>query len=206
MPANVRKLTVWSIFKQAKSSWEKEEEKEISWVALDRQQKVREQRRNLNYNFGFRLLHVHAGSAENWHTRDGTQIPGTVTASSRAKTLRKLNFDNCFKTHNFFPFLHGPNHQPYQIPVAFWTCSPAPNKLKLNFQNCPSKFFHPSSRIALVYQLFCSRATADRLYYDWIAEKNLVEWRSWNKLNIPRLKEANSAASFVYDVGDLPES
>ena len=46
----------------------------------------------------------------------------------------------------------------------------------------PSNFFHPSSRIALVYQSFCSQATADRLYYDWIAEKNLVEevssWKS----------------------------
>ena len=33
------------------------------------------------------------------------------------------------------------------------------------------KFSQPSSRFALVYQLVCSRTTADRLYYDWIAEK-----------------------------------
>ena len=30
----------------------------------------------------------------------------------------------------------------------------------------------PSSRIALVYQSFCCRTIADRLNYDWIAEKN----------------------------------
>ena len=36
-------------------------------------------------------------------------------------------------------------------------------------------FFHHSSRFAVIYQLFCSRTTADRLYYDWIVEKNLVE-------------------------------
>ena len=36
-------------------------------------------------------------------------------------------------------------------------------------------FYQPFSRIALVYQLFCSRKIADRLLYDWIAEKNLVE-------------------------------
>ena len=33
-------------------------------------------------------------------------------------------------------------------------------------------FSQPSSRIALIYQSFVSRTTADRLYYDWIAEKN----------------------------------
>ena len=31
-------------------------------------------------------------------------------------------------------------------------------------------FSHPSSRITLVYQSFCYRTIADRLYYDWIAE------------------------------------
>ena len=33
-------------------------------------------------------------------------------------------------------------------------------------------FSQPSSRIALVYQSFCSRTIADRLLYDGIAEKN----------------------------------
>ena len=37
----------------------------------------------------------------------------------------------------------------------------------------PSKFFQASSRIALVYQSVCSRTIADRLYSDWIVEKNL---------------------------------
>ena len=36
-------------------------------------------------------------------------------------------------------------------------------------------FFPPSSRIALVYQSFCFRKIADRLYYDRIVEKKLVE-------------------------------
>ena len=36
-------------------------------------------------------------------------------------------------------------------------------------------FSQPSSRIALVYQSFCSRMIADRLLYDWITEKKLVE-------------------------------
>ena len=39
------------------------------------------------------------------------------------------------------------------------------------------KFSQPSSCIALVYQSFCSRAIADRLYSDWIVQKNLVEYR-----------------------------
>ena len=34
-----------------------------------------------------------------------------------------------------------------------------------------SNFYQPSSHIALVYQSFCCRTIADRLYYDWIAEK-----------------------------------
>ena len=34
-------------------------------------------------------------------------------------------------------------------------------------------FSQPSSRIALVYQSFFSRTIADRLYYDWMVEKNM---------------------------------
>ena len=41
--------------------------------------------------------------------------------------------------------------------------------------NTRPNFSHPSSRFAVVYQSFCSRMIADRLYYDWIAGKNLVE-------------------------------
>ena len=33
-------------------------------------------------------------------------------------------------------------------------------------------FSQPSSRIALAYQSVCSRTITDRLYSDWIAEKN----------------------------------
>ena len=36
-------------------------------------------------------------------------------------------------------------------------------------------FSPPISRIALVYQSFCSRTVEDRLQYDWIAEKKMVE-------------------------------
>ena len=36
--------------------------------------------------------------------------------------------------------------------------------------------FQPSSCIALVYQSICSRTIADRLQYNWIAEKNLAEY------------------------------
>ena len=39
--------------------------------------------------------------------------------------------------------------------------------------NYPSKKIQPSSRIALVYQSFCSVTIADRLYYDRIAEKKI---------------------------------
>ena len=39
----------------------------------------------------------------------------------------------------------------------------------------PVHFSEPSSHIALVFQSFCSRTIADRIYYNRIAEKDLVE-------------------------------
>ena len=44
--------------------------------------------------------------------------------------------------------------------ITYWS-SPSPN------------FFPPSSCIALIYQSFCSCTVADRLQYDWMAEKSL---------------------------------
>ena len=37
--------------------------------------------------------------------------------------------------------------------------------------NTNPNYFQSSSRIAVVYQSFYSRATADRLYHDWMVEK-----------------------------------
>ena len=54
-----------------------------------------------------------------------------------------------------------------------------------NLQTSRPIFFHPSSRFAVVYQLFCSRTTTDRLYYDWITEKNLVGLETGYWLIIP---------------------
>ena len=46
--------------------------------------------------------------------------------------------------------------------------------LKNPVQTRPN-FSAPSSHFAVVHQSFCSRTTADQLYYAWIAEKKLVE-------------------------------
>ena len=63
-----------------------------------------------------------------------------------------------------------------------YTCVGFPNSLNVFKFLCttiricctyPSNFFHPDSRIALVYQLFCSHTRADRFEYDGIAKKKL---------------------------------
>ena len=43
----------------------------------------------------------------------------------------------------------------------------------------PSNFFLTFSRIALFFQLVCSRTIADRLNYNWMAGKNLDGFRRW---------------------------
>ena len=41
------------------------------------------------------------------------------------------------------------------------------------FPSTRPNFFEPCSHIALIYQSFCCRTIADRLFYNWIAEKNM---------------------------------
>ena len=56
-------------------------------------------------------------------------------------------------------------------------------------------FSHPSGRIALVYQSFCSHAIADQLYYDWIVEQNLVLMRLVSR---PNFSQQTSRFALIY--------
>ena len=77
---------------------------------------------------------------------------------------------SCLKTRRWSSWVPGTVMQVWvaqlwkiiwRLVMCFWTTRP--------------NFSQPSSRIAFVYQSFCSRTIADRLLYDWIAEKYLVE-------------------------------
>ena len=76
--------------------------------------------------------------------------------------LNNLPLSNCNGQENLVKV-----HDKYAIIGGYF-----PSKKQLTTS---PNFSQPSSRMALVYQSFFSRMIADRLLYDWIAEKNLVE-------------------------------
>ena len=56
-------------------------------------------------------------------------------------------------------------------------------------QNSRPNIFLPSSRFAVVYQSFCSHSTSDRLYYEWIVEKNVDRFLAVLSKNYVWLRE-----------------
>ena len=112
-----------------------------------------------------------------------TVVIEPICCRTRAKRLEVLNTCSCFsiyfilrKTERLRFYLRRYNERS-RVYQSCCCCACCCDITRPNI-------FHPSSRFAVVYQSFCSRTTADRLYYDWIAEKNLVEQLYCSSLSV----------------------